>query len=365
MAAPFPVIEVRQAFRTAEFPRYDNTVLDPQLVEKLTRRARVVSPHAYAMPIMPRSWDLLSGWLGILGAIAAAFGVLVSGAGLADNLIGDTPPDGWIVAGAAGAVGMVGVAMVIAGVRIRRIGRTRRTHPLTLDAGEVALVEKSLVLWPRTAEGLSAPLHSDPLRRAELDQLISELDVWPRRDAIEVWREARAVGIARVLADRIRRSPAYSAEALDTVRLDLDRLVADIDLRAYRILKARTQVTVATTTDTGLVGDAVDAAWGALIELIEQLAEYRRGLLEIEQLLAEAAALTHTPAVRELDVDDTTRQLLRDAAAAGFDTETVTARSGEPTDLRTDLAARIAFLRSLLDTTALPPLSASDRDPQA
>lgn len=364
LAAGLPALEVKLAFRHAEFPVYDNSLLDPELIEKLTQRAKLVSSTAYTTTITPRSWYWVSGSLQAIGVVATIFGLLTAGADLADNLIGASSPSGGRVALLAAVVMVVGLAMLLAGIRIATIGRGRRTHPLNLDATEIELIEKALVIWPRTTEGpWTPPLLADPLRRAEVEHLRNTLSDRSRPDATEAWPEAHAVGIARVLARRIRASPAYSTQALDTLRVDVDRLVTDIDLRAYRILKARTQLAVTTTTDTtGLISEAVETAWVALMELIEQLDHYHSELVTIEQLLITAAELDNTPPLRELSLDDIARQLLRDATASTFDTDALAAHASELTDLQADLTARIAFLRDLLHTSTLPILPTAHRD---
>lgn len=344
------------AFRRAIMPRFDTSGLDPALSAKLVAREQDPALRSpYRKPVAT-GWNITSRaliWLGALAAIAGALHTLViilTGRGT-EPAATPNPFEG-VMPGLlstelpfALALGFGGFLVVGVGFAIREVGAHR--HPLALSEQETRQAERARVCWRGTANGYWSSLTTTTTTPAHSP-------------------EARAVALTRLLTEQIRTSPAYQHADLDTMRLDLDRITRDIDLRAYRIWKVRDQlphpserpvVAEALRERRELETAAADAGWITLIGQLDALWRYRAEMAEIEQILADIDALDRA-ATR--DIDGTVLQLLRDAAGAEFDTAQIDQHTQHLADLREGLHTRITVLRAFVDNSILPAITASD-----
>lgn len=344
---------LRTAFGGAIMPWFDTGGMDPDLAAKLV--AREQDPALLSLHCRPVSlgWNILARaliWPGALAVIAGAVHMLVivmTGRG-ADLDAAPNPFEG-VVPGLSStelpfAAALLFGGLIIAGVgfAIREVGAYR--NPLALTEQEARQAEKARVLWRGTYNDYLCARNTEPTTTAESP-------------------EARVVAVARLLTEQIRTSPAYQHADLDTMRLDLDRITRDIDLRAYRIWKVREQLTdpgerpvvaEALRERRELETAAADAGWITLIGQVDALTRYRAELVGIEHILADIAAIDRA-ATR--DVDDTVLQLLRDAAGAELDTAQIDQHTQQLTDLREGLQARVTVLRALVDNSTMPTLT--------
>ncbi len=169
-----------------------------------------------------------------------------------------------------------------------------------------------------------------------------------------VWREPHLVAETTLLGRDIKASPTWHSELLDIhrVRIDLDRTLDEVYLRAHRIWRARVNLVAPTTADpTDVVArrnaeitDAADDAWTTLVR---QLQGYRSALAPVDAIQAEITALQQSSlritdaAVRQLHVDATGNDLNADAVGAA---------TRELADLNANLAARLTTLCHSLTT---------------
>ena len=167
-----------------------------------------------------------------------------------------------------------------------------------------------------------------------------------------VWREPHLVAVATLLGRDIRSSPAWNSELLDIhrVRIDLERTLDDIYLRAHRVWRARANLVPPPSKDPAdVVGRrnaeitaAAGDAWNTLVALVRQLQDYRKSLAPVDAIFAEIRALQQC----SLRItDDAVRQLHVDAAGNTLHTGAVGAATVELADLNANLAARLATLR--------------------
>ena len=166
------------------------------------------------------------------------------------------------------------------------------------------------------------------------------------------------LAVATLLGRDIRSSPAWNSKLLDIhrVRIDLERTLDDIYLRAHRVWRARANLVPPPSKDPAdVVGRrnaeitaAAGDAWNTLVALVRQLQDYRKSLAPVDAIFAEIRALQQC----SLRItDDAVRQLHVDAAGNTLHTGAVGAATVELADLNANLAARLATLRQSLTAT--------------
>lgn len=242
----------------------------------------------------------------------------------------------------------------VLGVVTLGLGWRRRASasPQVYTTEELATLDAASIAWPAVPEDLDRYANGETLRR-------DWHNIWMARiqpgAAALVWREPHLVAIATLLGREIRSSPAWHSELLDVhrVRIDLDRTLADIHLRAHRVWRARANLVAPPSTDpedvvarrNAEIDDAAGEAWNTLLDLVRQLQGYRKALAPIDVIFAEILALQQS----SLRItDDAVRQLHIDAAGNTLHAGAVGAAAGELADLNANLTARLATLRQSL-----------------
>ncbi|WP_069162931.1 hypothetical protein [Nocardia altamirensis] len=330
----------------------DTSGLPAELVEK-HRCRHAIGRTTLDNGLLYRLWiGLPSGLLMLIAAVGMLIGLIVmcigvlTGVDELHQLVMGEPVDTngtTLVIGAA----MIGGALLSAaiGSAIVSVGERWAPHPLVLTPAECSQLRDAQVRWPSNSG--SSELTGLPAE----DRLRAELrDTSPTR----AWPETRTIGLALVLAQEIRTSPAWRSDVLDTARIDLEQVLDDVQMRAWRIWKVRAtvitsdsdRVAAALRESTRTASQAADAAWIALVKLVTMLHRYRADLLPIEDMLAELAALERTA---NIDIDDAIRQLHIDAAGSELDQDIMAAHITELADIRTALTARVAALRAALN----------------
>lgn len=173
--------------------------------------------------------------------------------------------------------------------------------------------------------------------------------------------ETRLLGLAVLLTEEIRRSPAWNNPILDQhrVRINLDATLQDISHRAYRVWKLRTDTPRPSgeSTVTPVLAEHLDEyttaarmAENALRDHVAALAEYLGELRPVERLLHDLQLLdrTNTSAHREL-LD----QLYRDAVGNEADARRFQQHANELRDLQASLDTQFHFLREQVARTNL------------
>lgn len=173
--------------------------------------------------------------------------------------------------------------------------------------------------------------------------------------------ETRLLGLAVLLSEEIRRSPAWNNPILDQhrVRINLDATLQDISHRAYRVWRLRTDtprpsgestVTPALAEHLDEYATAARMAENALRDHVAALAEYLGELRPVERLLHDLQLLdrTNTTAHREL-LD----QLYRDAVGNEADARRFQQHADELRDLQASLDTQFHFLREQVARTNL------------
>lgn len=207
---------------------------------------------------------------------------------------------------------------------------------------------------------------------AERERARLATNPWPfRAEATPAWNpdaepgttrvETRLLGLAVLLTEEIRRSPAWNNPILDQhrVRINLDATLQDISHRAYRVWRMRTDtprpsggspVSPALAQHVDEYTHAARMAESALREHVAALAEYLGELRPVERLLTDLQLLdrTSTGAHREL-LD----QLYRDAVGNEADTRRFQAHADELRDLQASLDTQFHFLREQVARTNL------------
>lgn len=206
----------------------------------------------------------------------------------------------------------------------------------------------------------------------EREQARLAANPWPfRAEATPAWNpdaepgatrvETRLLGLAVLLTEEIRRSPAWNNPILDQhrVRINLDATLQDISHRAYRVWRMRTDtprpsggspVTPALAQHVDEYTHAARMAESALRDHVAALAEYLGELRPVERLLADLQLLdrTSTSAHREL-LD----QLYRDAVGNEADARRFQGHADELRDLQASLDTQFHFLREQVARTNL------------
>ena len=232
--------------------------------------------------------------------------------------------------------------------------RRASASPWVYTAEEFAILDAASIAWPAVPEDLDRYANGETLRR-------EWHNIWMARiqpgAASLVWREPHLVAIATLLGREIRSSPTWQSELLDVhrVRIDLDRTLTDIHLRAHRIWRARANLVAPPSTDpedvvarrNAEIDDAAGEAWNTLLDLVRQLQAYRKALASVDVIFVEILA----PQQSSLRItDDAVRQLHIDAAGNTLHASAVGAAAGELADLNANLTARLATLRQSLTT---------------
>ncbi|BDD82188.1 hypothetical protein TPB0596_19510 [Tsukamurella pulmonis] len=173
--------------------------------------------------------------------------------------------------------------------------------------------------------------------------------------------ETRLLGLAVLLTEEIRRSPAWNNPILDQhrVRINLDATLQDVSHRAYRVWRMRTDtprpsgespVSQALADQLDEYTHAARMAENALRDHVAALAEYLGELRPVERLLRDLELLdrTSTGAHREL-LD----QLYRDAVGNEADARRLQHHADELRDLQASLDTQFHFLREQVARTNL------------
>jgi hypothetical protein len=173
--------------------------------------------------------------------------------------------------------------------------------------------------------------------------------------------ETRLVGLAVLLSEEIRRSPAWNDPVLDEhrVRINLDATLQDISGRAYRVWRLRTE-TPYTHGDSAVspllneqlaeYTNAARMAENALRDHVAALAEYLGELRPVEHLLADLSALRRTA---DAGTNDLLRQVYADAMGNQADAIRFHQHADELRDLAANLDAQFRYLREQVARTQL------------
>ena len=257
---------------------------------------------------------------------------------------------------ASNPFGYLAIALGAAALLVRFARRRAATAPhWVYTADELATLDAASIDWPAVPEELDRYANGGALRREWHNRWMSRIH--PGGAAL-VWREPHLVAVATLLGRDIRSSPAWNSELLDIhrVRIDLERTLDDIYLRAHRIWRARANLVPPPSKDPADVvarrnteiTDAAADAWNTLVALVRQLQDYRKSLTPVDAIFAEIRALQQS----SLRItDDAVRQLHVDAAGNTLHTGAVGAATVELADLNANLAARLATLRQSLTAT--------------
>jgi hypothetical protein len=257
---------------------------------------------------------------------------------------------------ASSPFGYLTIALGAAALLVRFARRRAATAPhWVYTADELATLDAASIDWPAVPEELDRYANGESLRREWHNRWMSRIH--PGGAAV-VWREPHLVAVATLLGRDIRSSPAWNSDLLDIhrVRIDLERTLDDIYLRAHRIWRARANLVPPPRKDpsdvvarrNAEITDAAGDAWNTLVALVRQLQDYRKSLTPVDEIFTEIRALQQS-SVRI--TDDAVRQLHVDAAGNTLHTGAVGAATAELADLNANLAARLSTLRQSLTAT--------------
>jgi hypothetical protein len=147
------------------------------------------------------------------------------------------------------------------------------THPRwRYSRHERRALKAATVRWPATRDQLAAYANWDILE-AEWDARFPNGAPNHPGVAAAIWREANVTAVANVAAESVRRSRIWKTDLLDEhqARIDVDALVRHIAASAYNLWR--------THADTHLdLGAGDETAWNTLIDTIDALTDYARGL---------------------------------------------------------------------------------------
>lgn len=317
----------------------DNIVESDQLVRRRGALARIADSRV-GRAVYP------------LAAYSAALAVLIAIALMAVHAVRNADASSAEILAASDwfrnlAAVLIAVALVLWFAR-----RRASAPPWVYTAEELATLDAASVAWPAVPEDLDRYANGETLRREWHNIWMARIQ--PGAAAL-VWREPHLVAIATLLGREIRSSPTWQSELLDVhrVRIDLDRTLTDIHLRAHRVWRARANLVAPPSADPGDVvarrnaeiDDAAGEAWTTLLALVRQLQDYRKALAPVDVIFAEILALQQS----SLRItDDAVRQLHIDAAGNTLHAGAVGAAAGELADLNANLTARLATLRQSL-----------------
>ncbi|MGX9294301.1 hypothetical protein [Tsukamurella paurometabola] len=209
-------------------------------------------------------------------------------------------------------------------------------------------------------------------RTAEREQARLAANPWPfRAERTPAWNpdaepgqtrvETRLLGVAVLLTEEIRRSPAWNNPLLDQhrVRINLDATLQDISHRAYRVWRMRTDtprpsgaspVAPALAQHIDEFTHAARLAEDALRDHVAALAEYLGELRPVERLLGDLQILDRTNSGAHRELLD---QLYRDAVGNEADALRFQHHADELRDLQASLDAQFHFLREQVARTNL------------
>ncbi len=173
--------------------------------------------------------------------------------------------------------------------------------------------------------------------------------------------ETRLLGVAVLLTEEIRRSPAWNNPLLDQhrVRINLDATLQDVSHRAYRVWRMRTDTprpsgaspaTPALAQHIDEFTHAARMAEDALRDHVAALAEYLGELRPVERLLGDLQILDRTNSSAHRELLD---QLYRDAVGNEADALRFQGHANELRDLQASLDAQFHFLREQVTRTNL------------
>ncbi|TWS18242.1 hypothetical protein FK529_16190 [Tsukamurella asaccharolytica] len=173
--------------------------------------------------------------------------------------------------------------------------------------------------------------------------------------------ETRLLGVAVLLTEEIRRSPAWNNPLLDQhrVRINLDATLQDISHRAYRVWRMRTDtprpsdaspITPTLAQHLDEYTHAARLAEDALRDHVAALAEYLGELRPVERLLGDLQILDRTNSSAHRELLD---QLYRDAVGNEADALRFQSHANELRDLQASLDAQFHFLREQVARTNL------------
>lgn len=174
--------------------------------------------------------------------------------------------------------------------------------------------------------------------------------------------ETRLLGVAVLLTEEIRRSPAWNNPLLDQhrVRINLDATLQDISHRAHRVWRMRTDTprpsgaspaAPALAQHIDEYTHAARMAEDALRDHVAALAEYLGELRPVERLLGDLQILDRTNSSAHRELLD---QLYRDAVGNEADALRFQHHADELRDLQASLDAQFTFLREQVARTNLP-----------
>ncbi|NMD57194.1 MULTISPECIES: hypothetical protein [Tsukamurella] len=209
-------------------------------------------------------------------------------------------------------------------------------------------------------------------RIAEREQARLDANPWPFRaertpaynpdaEPGQTRVETRLLGVAVLLTEEIRRSPAWNNPILDQhrVRINLDATLQDISHRAHRVWRMRTDtprpsgespVTQALADHVDEYTHAARMAENALRDHVAALAEYLGELRPVERLLGDLQILDRTNSSAHRELLD---QLYRDAVGNEADALRFQHHADELRDLQASLDTQFHFLREQVARTNL------------
>ncbi len=215
-------------------------------------------------------------------------------------------------------------------------------------------------------------LHDHRKKREQNEQARLAANPWPfQADRMPAWNpdaepgatrvETRLLGLAVLLTEEIRRSPAWNNPILDhhRVRINLDATLQDISHRAHRVWRMRTDtprpsgasaVTPALAPHVDEFTQAARMAEEALREHVAALAEYLGELRPVERLLGDLQILDRTSSGAHRELLD---QLYRDAVGNEADARRFGQHADELRDLQASLETQFHFLREQVARTNL------------
>ncbi|WP_137725846.1 hypothetical protein [Prescottella subtropica] len=240
---------------------------------------------------------------------------------------------------------IAGVTLWILAAGILLVGYLVSRDPVRLttwERGQIVDATRIFTL-PLTAAGVRQP-KSDPYGTiATIRQ--QWMSGQPRR-------EAQLVYVAAAIIDDIQGSPAWKDPVFDTqrVRLDLTMARREIFEHAAQMWKIDSAVIPPASQESAVHAqwqrhrETVDDAWTALVARVGALHVYREGMLPVEAILQDLAAVQSltTSANRIRCLDD----LFTATAKAQLETAQTRRLTDELPEMAANLQAQLDFLRT-------------------
>lgn len=183
--------------------------------------------------------------------------------------------------------------------------------------------------------------------------------VWSSGTLLPLATAARQAGVvASVIAEDMRKSPAWAYVASDSVRgaIDLDATVVDVLNRSSRIDAALASLSTSSDSSSS-VAQAISEHMRAAAVAFDTLVDRVRGLAELAEKLRPIEDLIEKKAQAELDlktldhisnVDPSTFDALyRDAGMNEWHTADTRERANDLTDIQAALEAQVVALREI------------------